>query len=223
MKKYAVIAAGGSGQRMGSDIPKQFLEIKGRTLLSYSVKAFTGAFDDITIIIVVPSVHMEKAKEVCAEFPSCIFVAGGDTRFQSVKNGLAKVKDDSIVFVHDAVRCLVTTDLLKRCYEQAVEKGSAIPSIPVNDSIRMLSADEHKVIKRDVIRIIQTPQTFKSEIILPAFTVKDNESFTDEATVVEASGVKVNLIEGEQENVKITRPVDLLIAEKILEQRSSFE
>lgn len=220
MKKYVIIAAGGSGQRMGNAVPKQFLEIKGRTLIWYSVHAFAEAFDDASIIVVVPKGDIEKAKEIFADIKDISFIEGGASRFQSVKNGLSLVEEQSVVFVHDAVRSLVTKDLLYRCYEQAMDKGSAVPSIAVNDSIRMVTADGHKVIDRNIIRIIQTPQTFKSEIIVPAFDVDDNERFTDEATVVEASGKNVYLIEGEQANIKITRPVDLLIAEKILEQRS---
>ncbi len=219
MKKYAIIAAGGSGQRMGSPVPKQFLEIKGKSILWYSVKAFIDAFADINIVIVTPAAYITEAQNIYSEFRNIIFIEGGASRFQSVKNGLAVVKEASIVFVHDAVRCLVTKDLIQQCYEQAVEKGSAIPSVSVNDSVRMIENDAHKVIDRSKLRIIQTPQTFKSEIILPAFAADDNESFTDEATVIEASGTEIYLIEGELSNIKITRPVDIIIAEKILEQR----
>jgi 2-C-methyl-D-erythritol 4-phosphate cytidylyltransferase len=219
MKKYAIIAAGGSGQRMSKDVPKQFLEIKGKAVLWYSVNAFAEAFEDISIIVVAPALHIEKAKEICKQFSNVLFAGGGDTRFQSVKNGLALVKEKSIVFVHDAARCLVTADLLQRCYAQAVEKGSAIPSLAINDSIRIIAEGGHKMIDRNIIRIIQTPQTFRSHIIIHAFDVAYNEKFTDEATVAENSGQLVHLIEGEQANIKITQPVDLLIAEKILEQR----
>lgn len=219
MKKYAIIAAGGSGQRMGSSVPKQFLQIKGKSILWYSVCAFADAFEDINIIVVAPSASIAEAKHVCAEFRNITFVEGGATRFQSVKNGLAVIKKSSIVFVHDAVRCLITKELIQRCYQQAVEKGSAIPAVALNDSIRMVENDINKAIDRNNLRIIQTPQTFRSEIILPAFDVDDKESFTDEATVVEASGISVHLIEGEQSNIKITRPVDIFIAEKLIEQR----
>ncbi len=219
MKKYAIIAAGGSGQRMGSNIPKQFLELKGKPILWYSIMAFANAFEDITIIVVAPAANISEAKEICQEFPNIIFVEGGASRFQSVKNGLAAVKDSSVVFVHDAVRCLVTTELIHRCYHQAVEKGSAIPAIALNDSVRIVENDVNRAIDRNSLRIIQTPQTFRSEIILPAFDVDDHENFTDEATVVEASGTVVHLIEGEQSNIKITRPVDIFIAERLIEQR----
>jgi 2-C-methyl-D-erythritol 4-phosphate cytidylyltransferase len=219
MKKYAIIAAGGSGQRMGSTVPKQFLELKGKPILWYSIMAFTNAFEDISIIVVAPATNISEAEEICQEFPNIIFAEGGASRFLSVKNGLAAVNEPSIVFVHDAVRCLVTTELIHRCYHQALEKGSAIPAVAFNDSVRMVEEDISKAIDRDSLRIIQTPQVFKSEIILPAFDVQENETFTDEATVVEASGKPVHLIEGEQSNIKITRPIDIIIAEKIIEQR----
>jgi 2-C-methyl-D-erythritol 4-phosphate cytidylyltransferase len=220
MKKFAIIAAGGSGQRMGNATPKQLLEIKGKSILWHSVNAFVNAFADISIIVVAPSAYLKTTQKACSDFPNVHFVEGGNTRFQSVKNGLAAVEGSAIVFVHDAVRCLVTKDLLVRCYEQAIKKGSAIPSIAVNDSTRIVEGNAHKVIDRNNIRIIQTPQTFKTEIILPAFAAEDNERFTDEATVVEAHGTSVHLIEGEQTNIKITRPVDLLIAESIIDQLS---
>ncbi len=222
MKKFAVIAAGGSGTRMASSVPKQFLQLNGKAVLWHTIKAFTDAFEDIQLIIVSPAEHLQTAKDICKDSFNTQFVEGGNTRFHSVKNGLASVEKDSIVFVHDAVRCLITPDLIKRCYHQAVEKGTAIPAIAVNDSIRIVDDNSSKVVNRNTIRIIQTPQTFHSEILLKAFAVDYNDSFTDEATVVEASGKEVHLIDGEQTNIKITRPIDLLIAEKILQERSSL-
>lgn len=222
MKKFAVIAAGGSGTRMASSVPKQFLQLNGKAVLWHTIKAFTDAFEDIQLIIVSPAEHLQTAKDICKDFFNTRYAEGGNTRFHSVKNGLASVEKDSIVFVHDAVRCLITPDLIKRCYHQAVEKGSAIPAIAVNDSIRIVDDNSSKVVNRNTIRIIQTPQTFHSEILLQAFAVDYNDSFTDEATVVETSGKEVHLIDGEQTNIKITRPIDLLIAEKILQERSSL-
>jgi len=212
------MAAGGRGARIGSDIPKQFLLLQGKELLWHSVNAFTAAFNDIEVIIVVPAAHIRRAKEICTGFTNITFTEGGDTRFASVQNGLKLVKEPSIVFVHDAVRCLVSKQLLTRCYEQAVTKGSAIPSVAVHDSIRVMDGDAHKVVDRNRVRIIQTPQTFKSEIILPAFEMEASPAFTDEATVVEAYGNTVELVEGEYSNIKITRPIDLLVAEKLLEE-----
>ena len=148
-------------------------------------------------------------------------MAGGDTRFQSVKNGLTKVSQSAIVFVHDAVRCLLTPALVQRCYQQAVEKGSAIPAVSATDTIRLMQGEKHHLINREDVMLIQTPQTFQSEILLKAFEQNYQASFTDEANVVEASGVPVFLVEGEFENIKITRPLDMAIANYILTKRFS--
>ncbi|HKB43661.1 MAG TPA: 2-C-methyl-D-erythritol 4-phosphate cytidylyltransferase [Chitinophagaceae bacterium] len=223
MHKYAIIVAAGTGTRMGGELPKQFQLLKGKPVLWYSVKAFTDSYDDVQLILVLPENHLEKGEQLVKEFPSYHIhvIVGGDTRFQSVKNGLNLVKDPSIVFVHDGVRCLVSADLIKRCYKQAVEKGSAIPAVTAIDSIRILENGSHFIKDKQQVRIIQTPQTFLSNILLPAFEQPFNESFTDEATVVEAFDKEIFLIEGEYDNIKITRPIDLLIAEKIIENRSA--
>ncbi|MCY7312038.1 MAG: 2-C-methyl-D-erythritol 4-phosphate cytidylyltransferase, partial [Chitinophagaceae bacterium] len=145
--------------------------------------------------------------------------AGGDTRFQSVKNGLALIENESIIFVHDGVRCLLSNKLIHRCYVQAVETGTAIPAVVSKDSIRLLTDEGNEAFDRNKVMIIQTPQTFHSKILLSAFQIDYKDNFTDEATVVEAYGMKVSLVEGEENNIKITRPLDLLIAEKILEEK----
>jgi 2-C-methyl-D-erythritol 4-phosphate cytidylyltransferase len=220
MKKFAVIVAGGSGQRMKSAIPKQFLLLKDKPLLWYPVDAFLNAFDDLQIILVLPAEFLSTGEDLRKSFVEkdrIQIVCGGETRFHSVQNGLRKVQNDSVIFVHDGVRCLVNTDLIRRCYIQAIEKGSAIPAVAATDSIRIVEGEKSIVADRTAIRIIQTPQTFRSEIILPAFGLEYSKSFTDEGTVVEASGKEIFLIEGDYSNIKITRPVDLLIAEKIIE------
>lgn len=225
MKKYAVIVAGGSGQRMGAAIPKQFLLLQGKPLLWYSLQTFLHAFDDLEIILVLPADNLGEGEQLAKELNAVSRItvtAGGATRFHSVQHGLALVSSPSVVFVHDGVRCLVSPELIQRCYTQALEKGSAIPAVAATDSIRILVAEGHTVADRKLVRIIQTPQTFRSEILLPAFQNEFEEGFTDEATVVEASGCPVCLIEGEYSNIKITRPVDLLVAEKILAERSSL-
>lgn len=225
MKKYAVIVAGGSGQRMGTSIPKQFLLLQGKPLLWYSLQVFLQAFDDLQIILVVPSDNLLEGEQLVKELNGSSHIrviTGGSTRFHSVQNGLACVTSPSIVFVHDGVRCLVSADLIRRCYTQALEKGSAIPAVAATDSIRVVEGAGHLVMDRNQVRIIQTPQTFQSELLLPAFQRDYTGSFTDEATVVEASGKEVFLIEGEYTNIKITRPVDLLVAERILADRSSL-
>jgi len=223
MHKYAIIVAAGTGTRMGGELPKQFQLLKGKPVLWHTLKAFTNTYNDVELILVLPKNHLEKGEQLVKEFPShhIHITKGGITRFQSVKNGLKLVKEESVVFVHDGVRCLVSADLIKRCYQQAAEKGSAIPAVTATDSIRILENGSHFIKDRQQVSIIQTPQTFSSDILLPAFEQPFNESFTDEATVVEASGKEIFLIEGEYDNIKITRPVDLLIAEKIIEDRSA--
>jgi 2-C-methyl-D-erythritol 4-phosphate cytidylyltransferase len=224
MKKIAIITAGGMGNRMGTKLPKQFLLLNGKPVLWHTFKAFINAFEDINFVLVVPDHFVNTAAELVSELnisQKTSIVVGGSTRYDSVKNGLATIKETSIVFVHDGVRCLVSPDLIKRCYIQAIEKGSAIPAVASTDSVRIEMDDGHKVIDRSKVNIIQTPQTFKSELILPAFNQSYQERFTDEATVVESTGNRVYLIDGDYQNIKITRPIDLIIAEKIIADRMS--
>jgi 2-C-methyl-D-erythritol 4-phosphate cytidylyltransferase len=199
MKKYAVIVAGGSGQRMGSEVPKQFLLLKGKPLLQYTIETFLLAYNDLQIILVLPSQQLAKGEEIVTQMnvaERVQIVTGGHTRFHSVQNGLRLVTQPSIVFVHDGVRCLVSQQLIRNCYIQAVERGSAVPAVTATDSIRIQEDAAHHTIERDKVRIIQTPQTFTSDILLTAFKQEYHASFTDEATVVEATGVPVFLIAG---------------------------
>lgn len=223
MQKYAVLVAGGSGLRMGADKPKQFLTLQGKPVLWHTIQVFLTTYPDAEIRLVLPANYIDEGYAMIADFSNKAqiqIIAGGATRFDSVKNGLKGIINPGIVFVHDGVRCLVSSDLIKRCFEQAVEKGSAIPAVAATDSIRIESANKHTVANRTQVRIIQTPQTFKTELLLPAFDTDFNNDFTDEATVVEAFGKEVFLIEGDYQNLKITRPIDLLIAEQILAERS---
>lgn len=223
MNKYAVIVAGGIGHRMGTQVPKQFLHLQGKSLLWHTLTAFLKAYNDLQIILVLPKENVLEGesiiKDINANERICLTI-GGSTRFQSVQNGLALIKEPSTIFIHDGVRCLISQDLIHRCYEQALAMGSAIPAVAATDSIRIVNETYHSIANRNDIRIIQTPQTFLSSIILPAYQTAYQEAFTDDATVVEASGQKVFLINGDYENMKITRPVDLLIAESILTERS---
>ena len=220
-KKIAIIVAGGTGQRMGSVVPKQFLEIEGKAILLHTIDQFVNAFDDISLVVVLPEGYLEEGKKILKNKTanSIQFIAGGETRFQSVKNGLETVKEKSIVFVHDAVRCLLTPALIQRCYQQAVERGSAIPAVSSTDTVRIMANDQHQLFDREKVMLIQTPQTFQSELILNAFEQKYQSNFTDEANVVEASGQPIFLIDGEFENIKITRPLDLAIASYVLAKR----
>jgi len=225
MNKYAVIVAGGTGTRMGNIIPKQFMLLKGKPVLWYTIDSFMRAYDDMQIIVVLPKDHLIKGERIVSQFNNSTrikIVAGGITRFDSVKEGLKLVKEESVVFVHDGVRCLISVPLIRRCYNQALEKGSAIPAVAATDTIRIIENGAHYVSDRQQVRIIQTPQTFLSSIILPAFEQKYDKDFTDEGTVVEASGKEIFLTEGEYDNIKITRPLDLLVAERIIEDRSAF-
>lgn len=219
-KKIVVIVAGGNGLRMESDLPKQFLLLKGKPLLWHSIKAFIDAYNTIKIILVLPKAYIKKGEEIIKEFKTeIIIVEGGETRFHSVQNGLQHVNDKAIVWVHDAVRCLLTVDLIEKCYDKAIEKGNAVPAVAATDSLRIIKDEKNKIIDRNNVRIIQTPQAFKAHILLTAFRLPYKESFTDEASVVEASGNEIFLIEGEYNNIKITRPIDLIIAEKIMNDR----
>ena len=219
MKKFAVLVAGGSGTRMNTELPKQFLSVNEKPVIYYTIKSFLEAFDDIQIILVLPQDYIELGNEIVSSYFSNTNIeitVGGSSRFHSVKNGLNKVENDSVVFVHDAVRCLVSSDLIVRCYYQTIELGSAIPAINSKDSIRIVEDGINHSVSRSNVRLIQTPQVFKSDILLDAFEVPYQDSFTDEASVVEHSGHKVELIDGEENNIKITYPIDFVIAEKLL-------
>jgi 2-C-methyl-D-erythritol 4-phosphate cytidylyltransferase len=239
MKKYAIIVAGGSGVRMGTTVPKQFLLLHGRPVLWYTLETFLGADSDMEIVLVVAEAYLETARELIeglAGVGRIRLVSGGDTRFHSVGNGLEKIKEEignglsgiggeatgkggpggmeerAIIFVHDGVRCLVSKELIQRCYEQAVQLGSAIPVIDCPDSVRLAEDVGSKPIDRSRIKLVQTPQTFRSDILLPAYMQDHQEAFTDEATVIEEAGHPVHLIEGERTNIKITTPEDLVMA-----------
>ncbi|WP_245882153.1 2-C-methyl-D-erythritol 4-phosphate cytidylyltransferase [Taibaiella chishuiensis] len=219
MKTTAVIVAGGKGLRMGTALPKQFLPLLGKPVLHYAIKAFRDTFPGIRIILVLPADQLSYANIVLQSFEDGIdldVVTGGPTRFHSVQQGLQQVEPGSIIFVHDGVRPLIDTELLQRCYDTAIEYGSAIPAIAVSDSIRQCSEGHSIPVNRDQLRIIQTPQTFRSDILLDAFSQEYQDSFTDEATVVQAYGEDVVLVEGSKKNIKVTTPEDLLIAAALM-------
>ena len=223
MHKYAIIVAGGSGIRMGSPVPKQFLLLRGKPVLWHTVSAFITAYADIEIILVLPASHLDAGNDLVNAFPThkIQITTGGDNRFSSVKKGLQFVVEKSVVFVHDGVRCLVTPALIRRCYEATIEKGNAVPAVMATDTIRIVTGPDNEQIDRDNVRIIQTPQTFFSDLLLIGFEQDYLPRFTDEASVVERTGIKINIIPGDGSNIKITQPVDLLIAEKILQEKES--
>lgn len=219
IKKYAVLVAGGKGVRMGNALPKQFLPLAGLPVLAHAVQAFISALPDVHIILVLPPDQLSYAQMVLQSLAHPVdvqIVAGGETRYHSVQNGLNAITGNGIVFVHDGARPLVSKELILRCLAQAIDKGSAIPCVPVTESMRMVDEAESKPVNRDQLRIIQTPQTFTTEIILPAFQQPYSVAFTDEATVVEAYGTPVFLIAGDRNNIKVTTPEDMIIAEALL-------
>jgi len=220
MRINAIIVAGGQGARMGSAMPKQFLELQGKPILYHTLKAFLDTFPEIHIIVVLPKAFISYANMVLQHFdsvPEITLVAGGNTRYESVQNGIKALTDDTgITFVHDGVRPLISRQLLQKCYQVASEKGSAIPAVAVVDSMRMFTGDNHQQIDRNQLRSVQTPQTFQTQLLKRAFLQPYQESFTDEANVIEATGEKVILVDGERSNIKITTPEDLAIAEALL-------
>ncbi len=225
MNKIAVIVAGGVGRRMGNVVPKQFLLLNGKPLLWYTIDSFLRAYADMQVVLVLPKEHLAKGRQIADTFSigrEINITEGGETRYHSVHNGLKFVQGEAVVFVHDGVRCLISVPLIHRCYNQALQTGSAVPAVSGTDSIRIVNGTGHYVEDRQHVRIIQTPQTFLSSIILPAFEQPYSEAFTDEATVVEAHGTQVYLTEGEYDNIKITRPIDLVVAEHIISDRSTF-
>jgi 2-C-methyl-D-erythritol 4-phosphate cytidylyltransferase len=207
---------------MNSALPKQFMLLKDKPVLYYTLQTFLEAYDDLKIILVLPLEYIDLGKEIIDGYfdsDRIQIVTGGESRFHSVQNGLKLIDEESIIFVHDGVRCLVTPHLIHRCYRQALESGSAVPTVISKDSVRIETEEGNEPLDRNRVHLVQTPQTFHSKILLAAFQIDYKERFTDEATVVEAFGLKVSLVEGEETNIKITRPTDISLAERILEER----
>jgi len=220
LKKYAIIVAGGSGTRMGTDIPKQFLEIKGKPVLLHSMNRFFNFDPSIALIVVLPEHQIDYWKSLCLKHNfnlSHTIVIGGKERFYSVKNGLALVEENALVAIHDAVRPLVSSNTIKVAFASAKEHGSGIPAINLNDSLRQFEGENNTAVNRNLYKIIQTPQCFASTNILNAFKQDYKDEFTDDATVLETHGLKVKLTEGNLENIKITSPRDLILAEALID------
>ena len=213
-KKYAIIVAGGSGSRMKSDIPKQFIEVGGLPILMHTLKRFKEADSTIELILVLPVSQFEYWNDLCSTYPTAQhqLVQGGETRFQSSLNGLQVIDNEGLVAIHDGVRPFVSVDIINESFKVASQKGTAVVSVPSKDSVRV----NGQAIDRSTVRLIQTPQTFQIPLIKKAFETEELISFTDDASVAEHAGFDINLIEGNYENIKITTPEDLLWAEVIL-------
>jgi len=219
MKKFAIIVAGGSGSRMGSEIPKQFLDLCGKPVLMHTIETFFNFDPDSEIILVLPEHQIDFWNKLCAAHSFVVehlVVSGGETRFHSVRNGLSKISEKGIVFIHDGVRPLVSQETLTRCSETTQKKGNAIPVLAVNESLRKVEGESNMSVDRSLYFSVQTPQTFQSEQILEAFQQNFDPLFTDDASVAEKAGFEIHLVEGNRENIKITTPVDLIVAETIL-------
>ncbi len=222
---YAIIVAGGKGLRMGSDTPKQFLPVGGTPVLMRTIRRFKEYSGDVSVILVLPHSQQEHWRALCCKHGFDVehtVVDGGDTRFMSSKNGIAAIPHDAegVVAIHDGVRPFVSTDVIARCYEAARKYGAAIPVTPVTDTLRLVAdtATPHNVRRADY-RAVQTPQAFDIALARKAFDTADSDLFTDDASVAEAAGFSVTMVDGNRENIKITTPFDLLVAETIIKQQ----
>lgn len=226
MTKFAIIVAGGSGTRMGKKTPKQFIEIGGKPILMHTIEQFLAYDFSLQIILVLPANEMKAWYALCDKhefYPPIVTVVGGTTRFQSVKNGLKRISaKEGLVAVHDGVRPFVTPKIIAKGFEVAAEKGAAVTSVPLKDSIRFVAEDgSNQSAERASYRLVQTPQTFRISWMRPAFESPEQPTFTDCASVLNFAGHGVALIEGAYENIKITTPEDIIWAEAFLSQSTS--
>lgn len=219
MDRYAILVAGGKGLRMGSDIPKQFLPLRGRPVLMHTIDVFRRTYPDIHIILVLPREQQDYWRQLCGQhdYDVGLCVAdGGETRFHSVRNGLSLIPDDArgVVGVHDGVRPFVSPETICRCYESAEEYGAVVPVVPVVETVRQVLSDGSSMtVDRNAYRLVQTPQTFDIQLLKKAYGQPFDPFFTDDASVVEAMGHPIKLVEGNNENIKLTNPADLKLAE----------
>ncbi|MGZ3812856.1 MAG: 2-C-methyl-D-erythritol 4-phosphate cytidylyltransferase [Mucilaginibacter sp.] len=222
MNYYVIIVAGGSGSRMHSVVPKQFLLLNGLPVLMHTINAFHNCQVQPQIIVVLPDDSHEYWNTLCKKHGFDVphqLISGGETRFHSVKRGLGLIDDtDAIIAVHDAVRPLVTKEIIDESYECAAKYGNAIVAIKSRDSVRQIKDNRSISLVRDEIYLIQTPQTFQSKQLKQAYQQPYSANFTDDASVVEQTGVNINLINGSYQNIKITFPEDIAIAEFLLKQ-----
>jgi 2-C-methyl-D-erythritol 4-phosphate cytidylyltransferase len=223
--EYALIVAGGKGTRFKSDVPKQFLEFAGKPVLLHTIEAFLRYSQDIKLVVVLPSDQLEaweKLKQKHKFNKEITIVTGGLTRFQSVRNGLQHVPDNAVVAIHDGVRPLVSRDIIATSFQLASAHGSAIASVPLKESIRISEKGKSKALDRSKFRMIQTPQTFDAAYIREAYNLPENTSLTDDASVAERAGQPIFLFEGSYDNIKITTPDDLLIAEVLQKRKENL-
>lgn len=222
MERYAIIVAGGKGLRMGGEIPKQFLPIGGKPVLMRTIEVFRQAYPDIHIILVLPVSQQDYWQQLCQEYNFAVPVRiadGGETRFHSVSNGLKLIPEgtEGIVGVHDGVRPFASVETIRRCYDEAVEFAAVVPVVSVVETVRQLLKDGTSVtVPRDEYKLVQTPQTFRISLLKEAYQQQYTSFFTDDASVVEALGKPVHLVEGNRENIKITTPADIRFVNGLL-------
>jgi len=220
--KAAIIVAGGSGNRMGTELPKQFLNLAGEPVLLHTLRAFAQYDAAMRLIVVLPAAHITMWESIYAgcglEIPHTL-TTGGEQRFHSVKNGLALIGDAELVAVHDGVRPFVDMETIERAFSAAEKFGAAVPVLPVDDTLRELQGSESHWVDRSRFVRIQTPQCFRSAMLKKAYEQEFSASFTDDASVVEQMGERVELVEGNVENFKITVPFHLHVAETVLAAR----
>jgi len=223
-KIYIILVAGGKGLRMDDKTPKQFHLVNGRPLVMHTFDAFSAFFGRATFLLVLPEMEIGRWKHLCADYDFTVpheIVEGGPTRYHSVKNALSRVDDNSLVFIHDAVRPLVSSETLMSCLKVARIHGAAIPVAPLTDSIRLVESGLSQSVEREKYRLVQTPQVFRSEILKKAYLQAYHDTFTDDAAVVESIGQPLHLVEGDADNIKVTRPGDLGYVEVVLSGRAS--
>lgn len=218
---YLIIVAGGTGSRMKNDLPKQFIKVNGKEIILHTIKKFTETLPEIKVIVAVHKNYTDLMAQILNEnnIEEIKVIEGGETRFHSVKNALNCITENpnAVVGIHDAARPLVSKQTIINCYETAQKMGNATPAVSVNETIRESINGINKSVNRDNYKIIQTPQCFIVSEIKKAFQLPYNKNFTDDASVLEANGEKINLVEGNVENIKITNPHDLIIVKALLE------
>lgn len=225
MRKSVIIVAGGSGTRMGGDIPKQFILLENKPVLMWTLSKFHAYDPAMPLVVVLPESQMAAWKELCLEFGFTIghrVVSGGETRFHSVKNGLNALEDTDLVAVHDGVRPLVSFTTIENCFRQAALSGAAIPVMPLNETLRKGTGNHSKTVDRSQYHTVQTPQVFKYGLLVKAYSGDWNPAFTDDASVVENAGFQVIMVPGNPENIKITHPEDLLISQALLKTKKDI-
>ena len=221
MKRYAIIVAGGKGLRMGGELPKQFIPIKGRPVLMRTLDTFHACDESIQIILVLPRDHQDYWRELCVQYQFAVphrIADGGATRFHSVQNGLSLVDaPEALVAVHDGVRPFVRHEVISRSYAEAEAHGAVVPVIPVVETVRQLTGEGSVTVDRNAYRLVQTPQTFRATLLRRAYEQPYTDAFTDDASVVEALGEAVTLVDGNRENIKLTTPFDLIVAKALVD------